>query len=105
MGNEGATGADGASPSVAPCYALSRVPSHGARLTVVTLTVDFDREADGRWIAEVSDLPGVLAYGRTRKESLANVQAIAFAVLSADEKRGRRDPKTLMQVEFVARAA
>jgi predicted RNase H-like HicB family nuclease len=70
------------------------------------LTVDFDRELDGRWIAEVSDLPGVLAYGRTRKESLANVQAVAFAVLSADVKRGRRDPKTLMQVAFVvARAA
>jgi predicted RNase H-like HicB family nuclease len=71
----------------------------------VTLTVEFDREVDGRWIAEVCDLPGVLAYGRTRKEALANVQAIAFAVLSADVKRGRRDPKTLMQVEFIARAA
>ena len=72
---------------------------------MVTLTVDFDREVDGRWIAEVSDLPGVLTYGRTRKEALANVQALAFAVLAADVKRGRRDPKTLMQVHFVARAA
>ncbi len=72
---------------------------------MVKLMVDFDREVDGRWIAEVSDLPGVLAYGRTRKEALANVQAVAFAVLAADVKRGRRDPKTLMQVQFVARAA
>jgi predicted RNase H-like HicB family nuclease len=72
---------------------------------VVKLTVEFDREVDGRWIAEVADLPGVLAYGRTRKEALANVQAIAFAVLAADVKRGRRDPTTLMQVQFVARAA
>jgi predicted RNase H-like HicB family nuclease len=72
---------------------------------VVKLMVDFDREVDGRWIAEVSDLPGVLAYGRTRKEALANVQAVAFAVLAAYVKRGRRDPKTLMQVQFVARAA
>jgi predicted RNase H-like HicB family nuclease len=89
-----------------PYYVVSRILSHGARLTVMKLTVDFDRELDGRWIAEVSDLPGVLAYGRTRKESLANVQAVAFAVLSADVKRGRRDPKTLMQVAFVvARAA
>ena len=67
--------------------------------------VDFDREVDGRWIAEVSDLPGVLAYGRTRKEALANVQAVAFAVLPADVKRRRRDPKTPMQVQFVAKAA
>jgi predicted RNase H-like HicB family nuclease len=72
---------------------------------VVKLMVEFDREKDGRWIAEVSDLPGVLAYGRSRKEALANVQAVAFAVLAADVKRGRRDPKTLMQVQFVARAA
>lgn len=33
--------------------------------------VEFEQEADGRWIAEVSDLPGVLAYGRTREEALA----------------------------------
>jgi predicted RNase H-like HicB family nuclease len=72
---------------------------------VVKLTVEFDREVDGRWIAEVPDLPGVLTYGRTRKEALANVQAIAFAVLASDVKRGRRDPKTLMRVQFVARAA
>lgn len=69
------------------------------------LTVEFDREVDGRWIADVSELPGALAYGRTHKEALANAQAIAFAVLGADVKHGRRDPKTLMQVQFVARAA
>jgi predicted RNase H-like HicB family nuclease len=69
------------------------------------LTVEFDRETDGRWIAEVAALPGVLAYGRTRKNALANVQAVAFAVLAADVKQGRRDPKTLMQIEFVAKAA
>ena len=91
---------------VVDCYALSLAGRRGATLFwAMTLTVEFDREVDGRWIAEVCDLPGVLAYGRTRKEALANVQSIAFVVLSADVKRGRRDPKTLMHVEFVARAA
>jgi len=71
----------------------------------VKLTVEFDRELDGRWIAEVSALPGVLAYGRTRKEALGNVQALAFAVLAADVKQGRREPKTLMQIQFIAPAA
>jgi predicted RNase H-like HicB family nuclease len=74
-------------------------------LSIVRLTVEFDREEDGRWIADVPQLPGVLVYGRTRKDALAKVQALAFAVLSADVKHGRRDPKTLMQVQFVARAA
>jgi len=69
------------------------------------LTVKFDRETDGRWIADVSQLPGVLVYGRSRREALAKAQALAFAVLSSDVKHGRRDPKTLMHVEFVTRAA
>jgi predicted RNase H-like HicB family nuclease len=68
------------------------------------LTVEFDREADGRWIADVPELPGVHVYGRSRRDALARVQALAFEVLSADVRRGRRDPKTLMRVEFVAPA-
>jgi predicted RNase H-like HicB family nuclease len=69
------------------------------------LTVEFDREKDGRWIADVPELPGVLVYGRSRKEALANAQALAFDVLASDVRHGRRDPKTLMQIQFVARAA
>src|SRR5262245_47147637 len=38
---------------------------------------DLDRETDGRWIAEVADLPGVLAYGETRERALAAAQALA----------------------------
>jgi predicted RNase H-like HicB family nuclease len=69
------------------------------------LTVEFDREVDGRWIADVPALPGVLVYGRSRKEALGKAQALAFDVLASDVRHGRRDPKTLMQVQFVARAA
>ncbi len=46
------------------------------------IRVQFDREKDGRWIAEVPALPGVLAYGRTRKEALAAVQALALRVVA-----------------------
>jgi predicted RNase H-like HicB family nuclease len=42
------------------------------------LRVEFDRETDGRWIAEVIDLPGVMAYGATREEALAIVEALAL---------------------------
>jgi predicted RNase H-like HicB family nuclease len=65
-----------------------------------SLTVEFERERDGRWIADVPELPGVMAYGRTRKHALGAVQALAFEVLAADVKRGRRDPKALMRVLF-----
>jgi predicted RNase H-like HicB family nuclease len=44
--------------------------------------VELDREEDGRWIAEVPDLPGVLAYGETRKEALAKAQSLGLRVLA-----------------------
>jgi predicted RNase H-like HicB family nuclease len=44
--------------------------------------VEFDREDDGRWIAEVPDLPGVMAYGQTRDEALAKVQSLVLRVLA-----------------------
>ncbi len=40
--------------------------------------IEFEREEDGRWIAEIADLPGVLAYGATRDEAEAVVGALAL---------------------------
>lgn len=45
-------------------------------------TAELDRETDGRWIAEVRELPGVLAYGATRAQALAAVQALALRTLA-----------------------
>ncbi len=42
----------------------------------------FDREEDGRWIAEIASLPGVLAYGVTRMEARLNVEALALCVVA-----------------------
>ena len=44
--------------------------------------VEIDREEDGRWIAEVSDLPGVMAYGASREAALAAVESLALRVLA-----------------------
>ena len=41
-------------------------------------TIEIDREDDGRWIGEVVDLPGVLAYGGSRDEAVAKAKALAF---------------------------
>ena len=51
------------------------------------LTVELDRETDGRWIADVTELPGVLVYSPTRDEALAAAQALALRVL-ADKLEG-----------------
>jgi hypothetical protein len=45
------------------------------------LTIETDRENDGRWIAKVPELPGVLAYGATQEEAMA--KALALRVLAA----------------------
>jgi len=47
-------------------------------------TIETEREDDGRWIAEVIELPGVLAYGKTEKDAAAAAQALALRVLTAD---------------------
>ena len=44
----------------------------------MNLTVETEREEDGRWIAEVPDLAGVLAYGKTRDEAIARAEALAL---------------------------
>jgi predicted RNase H-like HicB family nuclease len=48
----------------------------------VSLRIEIDREDDGRWLAEVPDIPGVLCHGSTRDEAVARVQALALRVLA-----------------------
>ena len=46
------------------------------------LTIETEREEDGRWIAEVPELPGVMVYGSTREEAVMQVEALALRVLA-----------------------
>ena len=46
------------------------------------LTIEVEREDDGRWLAEVPELPGVLANGQTRAEAVEHVQSLALRVLA-----------------------
>jgi predicted RNase H-like HicB family nuclease len=48
----------------------------------MTFTVDYEQEEDGRWIAEVLELPGVMVYGATKDEALAKAQALALRVVA-----------------------
>jgi predicted RNase H-like HicB family nuclease len=67
----------------------------------MTFTIELEREDDGRWIAEVKDLPGVLSYGRTSAEALAAVKALALRVLADRLEHGEAAPE-LPGVSFVA---
>lgn len=46
------------------------------------LSLETEQEADGRWIAEIRDLPGVLAYGATRSEAIRRAESLALRVLA-----------------------
>ena len=56
-------------------------------------TVEIDREDDGRWISEVTDLPGVLAYGASREEAVSKAKALAFRVLADRLEHGEDIPE------------
>jgi predicted RNase H-like HicB family nuclease len=55
--------------------------------------VEVEREEDGRWIGEVVDLPGVLAYGASRDEAIAKAKALAFRVLADRLEHGESVPE------------
>ena len=71
------------------------------RFVRVTLTIEIEREDDGRWIAEVPALPGVMCYGQDRDEAVARVQALALRVI-ADRLEHREAPAELLNVSFKA---
>ncbi len=48
----------------------------------VLFSIEVEQETDGRWIAEVVELPGTLAYGATQDEAIAKVQALALRVIA-----------------------
>ena len=52
------------------------------------MKVEFEKETDGRWIAEVPQLPGVLAYGKTKQEAQRKVYAVALRTLADTVERG-----------------
>jgi len=68
----------------------------------MTLTIELDREADGRWIAEVQELSGVMRYGQTRDEAIMNVQALALRVLADRREHGEAQPDEALTLAFVA---
>ena len=62
----------------------------------MNLTIETEREYDGRWIAEVPEMPGALAYGATEDEAIAKVQALALRVVADRLEHG--EAANLLQV-------
>jgi predicted RNase H-like HicB family nuclease len=57
--------------------------------------VEIEQEVDGRWIAEVMELPGAMSYGKTLEEAKIRVQALALRVIADDQASIRFQPHAL----------
>jgi predicted RNase H-like HicB family nuclease len=64
-------------------------------------TVEFEREDDGRWLAEVLELPGVLAYGDSSDEAIAKAQALALRAV-ADRLEHGEGAREFVDISFAA---
>ena len=86
---------------------LHRQPGHNEDVATesnrVKFTLEIDREEDGRFIAEVLEIPGALAYGATESQAIANVQALAFRVLAERLEHGEQ-PDPFAGFDFVSAA-
>jgi predicted RNase H-like HicB family nuclease len=67
----------------------------------MTFSIQVEQETDGRWIAEVLDLPGALVYGKTEAEAKARVQALALRVVADRLEHGETSPD-LTTITFAA---
>ena len=56
------------------------------------MKIEIEQEVDGRWIADVVDLAGVMAYGHTRANAIAKVKALALRVLADRLEQGESIP-------------
>jgi predicted RNase H-like HicB family nuclease len=74
----------------------------GLRLRgMITFKVETEREDDGRWLAEVLELPGVLAYGDSQDLAVSRVQALALRVIAERLEHGEAGPD-LLTISFKA---
>lgn len=58
-------------------------------------TIEHEREEDGRWLAEVPELPGVLAYGATAEEAIAKAEVLALRVLAERLEHNEASPQPI----------
>ena len=65
----------------------------------MNVSIELDREDDGRWIAEALELPGVMSYGATREEAIRNTERLAIDVI-ADRIQHGELPASALNVSF-----
>jgi predicted RNase H-like HicB family nuclease len=68
----------------------------------MNLAIELEQETDGRWIAEIDELDGVLVYGDTKEEALRNVKTLALRVIADRLENGESLPQQVESLIFQA---
>lgn len=68
----------------------------------MTLAIELEQEDDGRWIAEIDELDGVLVYGDTKEEAIRNVKTLALRVIADRLENGENLPQQVESLIFQA---
>ena len=68
---------------------------------MITFKVEVEQDEDGRWLAEVLELPGVLVYGKDQDAAVSKVQALALRVVAERLEHGEAGPQ-LLNISFAA---
>ena len=68
---------------------------------MITFKVEMEQEEDGRWLAEVLERPGVLAYGKDQDAAVSKVQALALREVAEGLEHGEAGPQ-LLSISFAA---
>jgi len=76
-----------------------RRPPQGTERADLRFTVETELETDGRWIAEIPQVPGALAYGATKEEATNRAYAIALRSVADDVEHSQQDPPNSISLE------
>jgi predicted RNase H-like HicB family nuclease len=79
--------------------AVQRKPPQGTRSEDLRFIVETELETDGRWIAEIPQVPGALAYGATREEAINKAYAIALRSVADDVEHSEQAPPNSISLE------
>jgi len=76
-----------------------RKPPQGTGSQDLQFTVETELESDGRWIAEIPQVPGALAYGKTKEEATNKAYAIALRSIADDVEHSQEEPPNSISPE------
>jgi predicted RNase H-like HicB family nuclease len=78
-----------------PIHMDDREPGSSAKSRELRFQFEIERETDGRWIAEIPEVPGAMAYGTTMEEAKAKAYALALYAIADDVEHSKDIPDTI----------